>query len=199
MSPRRRASVHWSPLEVTGMMPARISRPSWLPPRPNARHTCAVPSVGMARERHFVGRREDAHQRRGALRRQDERGFRDIELARQRLHRGRIELAAVFDHTQRIAGQARAAGREHIEDAELEIHGAGLFHNAPREGALRETPSMQLREIPSNCTGASRSDLDQFLLPGALACSFSACHSDNSPLLDSTNAVQLSTQSPSLQ
>ena len=74
------------------MMPARISRPSWLPPSPSARHTCAVPSVGMSGERHFIGRREDAHQRGGALRRQDERGFRQIELARQRLHRGGVEL-----------------------------------------------------------------------------------------------------------
>ena len=47
---------------------------------------------GMSRERHFIGRREDAHQRRGALRRQDERGFRQVELARERLHRGGVEL-----------------------------------------------------------------------------------------------------------
>ena len=29
-----------------------------------------------------------------------------------------VELAAVFDHAQRIAGQARAAGGEDVEDAE---------------------------------------------------------------------------------
>ena len=51
-----------------------------------------------------------------------------------------IELAAVFDHAQRIAGEARATGGEHIEDPELEFHRAGLFHNAramTREGNPR--------------------------------------------------------------
>ena len=71
----------------------------------------------MAGERHFVGGREDAHQRRGALGRQDERGLRQVHLARQRLHGGGVEPTAVFEHAQGIAGEPRAAGGEHVENA----------------------------------------------------------------------------------
>ena len=70
---------------------------------------------GMSRERHFVGRRVDAHQRRGALRRQDEGGFRQVELTRERLHLRGIERAAVLDDAERIAGKRGIAGREDIE------------------------------------------------------------------------------------
>jgi len=52
----------------------------------------------VAGEGHFIGWREDAHQRGGALRRQDERRFGQIHLPGQRLHGGGVELTAIFEH-----------------------------------------------------------------------------------------------------
>ena len=110
---------------------------------------------GMTGEWHFVRGREDADQRGGALRRQDEGGFRQVELARKRLHGGGIERAAIFDDGQRVARQACAAGREHVENAVAEFHGEGLFHN-PCVRYPRET-----LETPSNCTDRLRSNADE--------------------------------------
>src|SRR5215467_15170111 len=86
----------------------------------------------MPRKRHFEGRRENTHTRIRLGRGQDEGGFRQDELQRQRLHRLGTERTAVFEHRQRIAAQALLG--ENVDNAKGEVsHGsaaAGAVSNA---------------------------------------------------------------------
>ena len=60
----------------------------------------------------------------GARGGQDERRFGEIELARERLHRRRVEGLGALEHAQRIAGEHAAILGEHVDDAKCELgHG----------------------------------------------------------------------------
>ena len=62
---------------------------------------------GVAGEGQLAPRHEDADRGRmgGVARRLDEHRLRQVELARDRLHRGGVEPLAIEHHRQRIAGQ----------------------------------------------------------------------------------------------
>jgi hypothetical protein len=74
-------------------------------------------------KRHLEGRREDANVRGGAIGRQHECRFRQVELQRERLHRLSSMPRASSKHGERIAGE-RVLG-EYIDDAKrISGHGA---------------------------------------------------------------------------
>ncbi len=81
----------------------------------------------MTGERHLERRREDAHVRRRASGRQDERGLRKVELQGERLHRRVVDAAGVLEHGERVAAEGRFG--EHVDDAK----GMGR-HDAPSDG-----------------------------------------------------------------
>ncbi len=118
--------VQRSPDAATGMTPAFISSASESPAPLQRAHHVRGPERRVPGEGHLVGRREDAHARGGPVRRQDERGLGEVELARERLHRRVVERAAVLEDAEGIAGE-RAAAREDVDDAVCE----GRHHCAP--------------------------------------------------------------------
>jgi hypothetical protein len=93
--------------------------------------------VRMTGERQFRARREDAHPRRVGLilRRQHERGFRQIELRGDRLHLRRRDAARIRHHGERIAAEATL--REDIDGEETDFHG---MSPSPHPGASAGTP-----------------------------------------------------------
>ena len=69
----------------------------------------------MAREGHLVTGVEDPDPRLSALlRRKDERGLREADLERERLHEPHIELPCVGEHGELVAGERRVG--EDIDD-----------------------------------------------------------------------------------
>src|SRR5690348_14028892 len=71
---------------------------------------------GMSRKGHFVTRSEDANPRRGALRGQDEGGLGEVELARERLHRGVVDATTILEDTEGIATETQVLTGEDVDD-----------------------------------------------------------------------------------
>ena len=85
----------------------------------------------VAGEGQLGGGREDArvrHVHRVARRQQEDR-LRQVELARDGLHRGLVEVLGLADHGQRVAGER--AGGEHVEDVVAPRHRGRLPREAP--------------------------------------------------------------------
>ncbi len=116
----------------------------------------------VAGERHFEGRREDAHVRGRRRRRQDERGLREVELQRQRLHRRVVEPARVLEDAQRVAGE-HGFGEDVDDSVTVRWHGrtSGLGrgrHAAARARAAVSSSCASARKAsPSMAEGATTS------------------------------------------
>ena len=77
----------------------------------------------MAGEGELVGGREDtdAHVCVGTGRRQNEHGLREVHLARERLHRDRVEIARVGEDRQLVPCQ-RGVGEDVGDDVAEDAH-----------------------------------------------------------------------------
>ncbi len=79
----------------------------------------------MSGKWHLVLRCENTHPGTGSRGRKNERGLRQVELQRQRLHRRRIQRSAVFEDAQRIAAETLVPAGKHIHETKAEsFHGA---------------------------------------------------------------------------
>jgi hypothetical protein len=91
----------------------------------------------VAGEGQLLGRREDARAHRRGVRRRDEEGrLREAELARDALHRGRVEIVGVAHHRQRVSGVERFG--EDVDDVEAVRHGDG--HPTTCRGSVEGAP-----------------------------------------------------------
>ena len=70
---------------------------------------------GVAGKGHFEGRRENTHACAGAVCRQNESGFGQIELQRKRLHLGVTDTDARFEYTKWIT--AKSGFGEDVDEA----------------------------------------------------------------------------------
>ena len=107
-----------SPATRSGSLPAMpscTSRPSRGVASPGLEHRVRGADAGMAGERHFAARAEDADAvaRLGRRGRKHEGGFGQPRPARDGLHRGVVQAVGVEHHRQRIAGAGTIG--EHIE------------------------------------------------------------------------------------
>src|SRR5438477_1390331 len=101
----------------------------------------------MAGKRHLESRRENAHVRGRALRRQNERRLGQIELQRECLHRGVVQPATVFEDAQRIAFERRLC--EYVDDSiRVTVHPGSVTSTA--SSAARSRTSRASARKPAN-------------------------------------------------
>jgi hypothetical protein len=91
------------------------------------RHDKRRPDIGVARERHFGARGEDADVGRviSRFRRQHKGRFRQVELSRDPLHLLGREPIGVDDHGERVAAELPVG--EDVDRDEVQLHGIHLL------------------------------------------------------------------------